>query len=225
MRFSRSKSPLTRFYVLCDQVLTEVDSAKYLGITITRELQWANQVATTANKGNSTLGFLRRNLKGCPHRLKETAYISLVRSVLEYSAAIWDPYLGKDIDALERIQRRAARLVKSDYKTTSSVTAMLSELGWKDLASRRRDLRLALMYKVVHDHIAVPVDQLNLTKQDSRTRASHGYTFRTQRANTNEYLNSFVPRTIKDWNRLPAAAVESGTTESFKTQLATVAWD
>ena len=52
--------------------------------------------------------------------------------------------MDKDINKLENIQRRSARFVKGDYRTTSSVTQMLQELGWQDLQSRRRDLRLDL---------------------------------------------------------------------------------
>ena len=46
-------------------------------------------------KADSTLGFLRRNLKACPPKLRETAYFSLVRSSLEYSSAVWDPFRQK----------------------------------------------------------------------------------------------------------------------------------
>ena len=53
-------------------------------------------------KGNSTLGFLRKNLKACPPKLWETAYFSLVRSSLEYSSAVWDPFRQKGIDKLEK---------------------------------------------------------------------------------------------------------------------------
>ena len=63
------------------------------------------------SKANSTLGFLWRNLKACPPKLRETAYFSLVRSSLEYSSAVWDPFRQKDIDKLENLQRAAARFV------------------------------------------------------------------------------------------------------------------
>ena len=54
-------------------------------------------------------------------------------SVLEYDASIWDPHLAKDYDLLEKLQRRSARFVKGDYRTTSSVSQMLHDLGWRDL--------------------------------------------------------------------------------------------
>ena len=93
--------------------------------------QLVSHVSSVISKANSTLGFLRHNLRKCPSKLKETAYLSLVRSTLEYAATIWDPYYVRDIDSLEQVQWRTARFTTGDYHTTSSVTAMLAELGWK----------------------------------------------------------------------------------------------
>ena len=99
---------------------------------------------------------------------QESAYISLVHSTLEYAASVWDPHLAKDINKLENIQRRSARFVnKGDYPTTSSVTQMLQELGWQDLQSRRRDLRLALLYKVVMGHVGIQPEHVGLVHWSS----------------------------------------------------------
>ena len=225
MRISRSRSPFTKFYLLCDTVLQEVDSAKYLGVTLTNELKWSEHISATAKRGNSTLGFIRRNLRSSPSRLKETAYLSLVRSVLEYGASIWDPHLSKDSQAIEKIQRRAARFVKSDHNPTSSVTQLLKDLGWKDLAQRRRELRLALLYKIVNGHIAVSAADLNLQQADRRTRAAHPHKFKHISTSTNEARHFFTARTVGDWNKLPAAVVTADTLASFKTRLAGTAMD
>jgi hypothetical protein len=58
-------------------------------------------------KANATLGFLRRNLRNVPEICRKTTYVTLVRSIMEYEATIWNPYLTGDIDKLERIQNRA----------------------------------------------------------------------------------------------------------------------
>ena len=77
---------------LTGQVLEEVIDAKYLGVTLSNDLLWSKHIATMTNKANSKLSFLRRNLKGCPEKLKQTAYFSLIRSFMEYGATVWDPY-------------------------------------------------------------------------------------------------------------------------------------
>ena len=100
------------------------------------------------NKANSKLLFLRRNLKGCPEKLKQTAYFSLVRSFMEYGVTVWDPYQKYNSDKIERVQRRAARFVKSRYSRYSSVSDVL---GWPPLSQRRQESRLILFYKTQHE--------------------------------------------------------------------------
>ena len=119
--------------------------------------------------------------KNCDKKFKESAYISLVRSVLDYSSTIWDPYHQKDIYRIETIQRRAAGFVQKDNKRTSSVTSMMEELGWKPLHEQRREQRLTLLYKIVNDLVAIPTDQhITYTRevQDTTTRCPGTSTWR-----------------------------------------------
>ncbi len=71
MRIARSKTPFTRMYSLSGHTLEEVQQAKYLGVCIGNDLVWASHIASVSQKTNSTLGFLRRNLKGCPISLRK----------------------------------------------------------------------------------------------------------------------------------------------------------
>ena len=71
-------------------------------------LKWRSHINQIASSADRTLGFIRRNLRNCDEHFKATAYISLVRSVLEYSSTVWDPYEDEDIKRLEKIQQKAA---------------------------------------------------------------------------------------------------------------------
>ena len=73
-------------YTLEGTDLGNVESIKYLGVTITNGLRW-----NVCTKANRTLGFLRRNLYSCPQEVKEAAYKGLVRPVLNYGSSVWDP--------------------------------------------------------------------------------------------------------------------------------------
>ena len=218
MSISRSTT-FTKFYDLSSTVLDTVDSCVYLGVTISNTLSWSEHVATLTKKANSKLGFLKRNLKNCPKQLKRTAYISLLRSQLEYGSSIWDPGLTKDINLLEGVQRRAARWVQSDYRTTSSVTNMLKELGMSSLQNRRKQQRLVLMFKIMNNLVGVPPDDLDLAQADGRTRSNHKFKLRCHRPTTKNSRHSYVNTTIPEWNSLPASIAEADSLSEFKSQL------
>ena len=85
-----------------------------------------------------------RNLKGYPKKLRDTAYISLIRPALEYSCSVWHPHKKSNKDNIEKVQRRAARFVSNNFRRKASVSEMLHNLGWQSLDSRRQDQRLVL---------------------------------------------------------------------------------
>ena len=79
-------------YTLHQQTLENVQSAKYLGITFTENMDWGQHIYDISSKETKTSGFLRRNLAFAPRSTKEVAYKTLVRPKLEYAAPIWSPY-------------------------------------------------------------------------------------------------------------------------------------
>ena len=111
----------------------------------------SSHLIDTTKKANSTLAFLKHNIRHCPEPCRRTAYIALVRSVLEYRSTVWDPYYVKDIDRLEKVQRQAARLISGDYATREPgcISKMLKDQGLQSLQDRRMVARLTFFYKVV----------------------------------------------------------------------------
>ena len=74
-----------------------------LGIQIDSKLDWNKHISTVAARGQSKLAFLNRNLKGCPKKLRDTAYISLIRPALEYSCSAWHPHQKSNKDQIVTI--------------------------------------------------------------------------------------------------------------------------
>ena len=108
-------SPTISTYYMGINIIKEVSSVKYLGVTINSKLNWSEHIARITSKASSVLGFLQRNFKKCPTNIKVLCYKSLVLPVLEYGCTIWDPYTNKDIKNLKKIQKRAARFILNDY--------------------------------------------------------------------------------------------------------------
>ena len=106
MRVSQTHDPKLFNYPLTGQVLEEVMDAKYLGVNLSNDLEWSKHIATMTNKANSKLSFMHRNLKGCPEKLEQTAYFSLIRSFMEYGATVWDPYQKYNSEKIESCKFR-----------------------------------------------------------------------------------------------------------------------
>ena len=63
----------TLHHTLEGTVLENIESIKYLGVTITSDLKWNSQIRHVCSRANGTLGFLRRNLFSCPQDVKVAA--------------------------------------------------------------------------------------------------------------------------------------------------------
>ena len=130
LRCTRSSSPILFDYIIDGKVISSTDQHTYLGITLHKTMQWSHHIDIVCNKASKALNFIRRNLSKCSTEVKSTAYLTLVRPIMEYAACVWDPYQKYLTNNIEKIQRRAARWVLSDYRQQSSVADMLHQLQW-----------------------------------------------------------------------------------------------
>ena len=146
--------------------LEHVQTAKYLGVTISHDMRWNTHVDNIVKKGNTALGFLRRNLQ-----IRSEDYNNIVRPHLEYSSSVWDPHTHKKIHEIEMVQRRAARYVKRNYRNTSSVGSMHNDFNWQTLETRRQNQRLTMMYKI-HNNL-VGIDRGNFLEEKRRILPNH----------------------------------------------------
>ena len=77
-------------------------------------------------KTNNSLAIPRRNLSNCPTNIYSQCYQTLVMPILEYASTPCDPHTKTNMQKLEAVQRRAARLASGDYMTTSCISQMIS---------------------------------------------------------------------------------------------------
>ena len=124
------------------------------------------------------------------------AYVSIVRSSLEFTSNIWDPGQAGHKSLLERVQRCAALWIKSDYERYFSKSAMLESLGLETLEERGRLSRLAFMYKVLHEEDAVPALEIDVKRNPRATRGLPTQDkLLVPRCSTNELKCHFTART------------------------------
>ena len=110
---------------------------------------------TSTCKREEHRSFLQRNLSTCPKDVKATCNKTLVHPQLEYGSSIWDPPTKSNINKLEAVQYRTARFCHSDYRHTSSVTAMMENLGWEQLQNYRQQTKTIMLYRIVNQLVDI----------------------------------------------------------------------
>ena len=167
-------------------------------------------ISYTNNKGK-VLNFIKRNLYNCPPDTKRTAYLTLVRPIMQYAAPVWDPYYNVDIYKLEKVQRQATRWIQSDY---SSVTSLLSYIDISTLEQCHQSSRLVLLYKIINNLLPISIPTYYQHTQ-FHTRQHHTNHFVLPQVTLSSYKYSFYPRTIKDWNNLSINVIEARDLDEF----------
>jgi hypothetical protein len=144
-------------------------------------------------KAWKALHFIMRILKKGNSITKSLSYTTLVRPILEYGAACWDPYREGQIHALDRVLKKAAKFAYH-----------MSESNWETLSQRRKISRKCALFKVYSGERAWKFtgDRLQWTNYLSRIDNEWKIRNRRQRTDIGKYF--FVIRTIRLRNRLPA---------------------
>ena len=141
---------------------------------------------------------------------------SLVRPYLEYCNTIWGPFNKTDQKQVERVQRRATKLVKSIRHL--SYPERLRCLGLPSLCYRRRRGDMITVYQVLRGGMNVTPEHF-LTMQDSDRTRGHQWKLCKPRATSFIRRHAFSVRVVNDWNSLPETVVSAGSLNSFKAQL------
>jgi len=125
------------------------------------------------------------------------AFIVYVHPILEYNFIIWSPCMKKEIDLIEKVQRR---FTKRLYGLKS--LACFVRLGIPSLELRRLHLDLISCYKLVFGLICLDSEKFFAFSPVSVTRG-HAYKLYKPLCVNAVRKNLFAERDINVWNSLP----------------------
>ena len=157
-------------------VLDVTTVEKDLGVWISSDLTWTNQVYHQSNKANKLLGFIRRSSRYIrKSSARRTMYLALVRPHLGYATQVWSPQSIELMKSIERVQRRATKyILMLPFQTEWSYQDRLIQCNLLPISYWHEMMGLAFLYKATNGLIDIDRSILPTIRRSARvTRSCH----------------------------------------------------
>jgi len=224
MKFNKAKCTVLHMgqvnpkhkYGLGGEWLESSPEEKDLGVPVDEKLNVSQQCALAAQKANHILGCIKRSVAS---RLREGILplsSALMRPHLEYCVQLWSPQHKKDMHVLDRVQRRARKMIRGlEYLSCED---RLRQLGLFSLEKTRLRGDLIAVLKYLEGAYRKDGEGL-FTRMSSDKRRGNSCKLKEGRFRLHIRKKFFTMRVVKHWNRLPRAAVAAPSLTVFKPRL------
>jgi ribonucleases P/MRP protein subunit RPP40 len=202
-------------YSMEGKTLNVVHEERDLGVIVQDDLKVSQQCSKVVKTANRVLGMIYRSFTYKSKDVVLQLYKSLVRPHLEFCVQAWRPHLQKDIMLLEKVQRRATRMIDNFQKL--SYEERLSKLKLTTLETRRLRGDLIETFKIFKGFTDVNKD--NFFDLSSGSLRGHSLKLFKSRFVTNCGKFMFSNRVVDEWNLLTEDIVSCDTVNGFKNKL------
>jgi len=197
--------------------IPSVQSVVDLGVTVDKNINFNEHIQKIVRKASTRCYLIRKCFisRHTPTLLQ--AFKTYVRPLLEYNSPVWSPHLHKDINIIEKVQRRFTKRLSGLYHL--SYDERLSHLQLERLEARRIKTDVITAYKIIFGKtILNPGDFFSMTSCPIDTRG-HPYKLLSPQCKCDTRKFCFASRVVPIWNRLPTDTTNFTSLNAFKLSL------
>ena len=203
--------------------LEQKDSTKLLGVLIDKHLTWTNNSESLARDLSRRLPLLNRLSYILPRKSLKIVYNCLFQSKIDYCLTVWGHCSKKNLNLIQKIQNRAARIITLNTRNNDVRTSnLLKELGWMSILNRLKYFMSLLVYKCIHG-LAPCYLSGRLTFSNSihsyNTRFANDHNLIYPKTSTSYYKSSFDYQAPSIWNNIDSTLKTIDSIQCFKTKL------
>ena len=203
-------------YLLNGHTLQTTDNEKDLGVIVDSKLKFHIHTAAACKKANQMLGLVKKAYTSRDASMTCLLYKAIVRPHLEYGNTIWGPFFKEDMLRVERVQRRATKLINGLRDKTYGERLRVLQLP--SLTYRRRRGDMIWTYKILNGLVRVDASKFFVPGRLGHIRGHPQRVFK-QHATKLPRRNNFSQRVVNDWNSLPSKVVKASSVNEFKNKL------
>ncbi len=206
---------------ISNQTLKSDSAVRDLGVYVSGNLKFSEHCAKICTKAMSRAKLLFRCFKSNNCATFISAYKSYVRPLLENVTYVWSPYLSKEKNLIEKVQRYITRRIFNRCRFQMlSYSGRLKKLDLESLEQRRTLNDLVMTYNILTGKVDLKALDFFTLCANKRTRSSNQYKLRVPSFRLEVSKFSFARRIVGTWNKLPQAVVKVSTAKAFRRKAA-----
>jgi ribonuclease P/MRP protein subunit RPP40 len=203
-------------YSIAGEQVNSENTMKDLGVWIDGRLNFSAHCSKIVSSASQRVGLIYRAFACRDLSFMCKMFVTYVRPILEYNCEIWSPLFLKDIDLLERVQRRFLKKINGFGNYSYRERLAFSNLESLELRRIKRDV--VFVFKIMHRVVNLSFDDFFKFAVDRGLRGNSRKLYPSL-VRKSVVANHFCNRVVNVWNALPDGVVCAGSLPLFKKKL------
>ena len=123
---------------------------KYLGLTIDCFLSFDVMIDNICNKLKCRVAMIQRIRYFLSSHHLSSLYYAFIQPFIDYCILIWGHSSASKLNRIQKLQNRAARIIKNSYDFNISGLTIVKDLNWSNVSQRRDYINNLLIYKCLY---------------------------------------------------------------------------